>query len=324
MGKKAMIGIVVVLVILIAGYYGLSYYIFDQLTAITPECGAVWMDAKRDNTPTDFVVQFKKVDAVADAGDLVMASYEDVNFQSREDNVNIAGWYIPAPEESDQVVIVVHGHNGCKNDSTQLIPASFLHHGGFNVLMIDLRNHGASDVVTGRMTAGVTEYNDVLGAFDYLQAQGFDANNIGLLGLSNGATTSAIAFSEEEAIPALWLDSPFGNIVDVVESSVSAAGLPAPILRPGVMQVASILGVDLTSRTAEDAIQNHNERPIVITHGDADDLVPFKSGQTVFENAGSNATFLPVEGARHVEAVYIIGETYASDLLAFFTENLGN
>lgn len=323
MGKKAMIGIVVVLVILLGAYYGLSYYIFDQLTAITPECGAVWMDAKRDNTPTEFVIQFKKVDAVAEAQELWMASYDDVSFQSREDNVNIAGWYIPAPQESDQVVIVVHGHNGCMNDSTQLIPASFLHHGGFNVLMIDLRNHGGSEVVTGRMTAGVTEYNDVLGAFDYLQAQGFDTSNIGLLGLSNGATTSAIAFGEEATMPALWLDSPFANIVDVVESQVSAAGLPAPILRPGVMQVASILGVDLTSRTAENAIQNHNERPIFITHGDADDLVPFESGQTVFENAGSNATFRQVEGARHVEAVYI-DEAYANELLAFFTANLGN
>ena len=190
--------------------------------------------------------------------------------------------------------------------------------------MIDLRNHGQSDVVNGRMSAGNTEYNDPLGAFDYLQAQGYEAENIGLLGISLGAATSAIAFGEEPDMPALWLDSPFGDIIDVLDHAISNAGLPPALVRPGAIQVAGLFGIDFSTRTPVNTIQNHNERPIYIVHGNADAQVPFESGQSVHANAGPNATFLAFDGLDHVQAVYAEPEVYETELVAFFTANLGN
>jgi len=321
-GRKTIIGIItVVVLVLVGGYYGLGYYIFGQVTTIHPECGVHWMADKINNTPTEFVSQFRIADPTEDVPNLWMASYEDVTFPSREDDVTIAGWFIPAVETSDYTVIVVHGVNGCKRDSTVLLPASMLHRNGFNVLMIDLRNHGDSDITTGRMSAGNEEYKDVLGAFDYLQSQGYEADNIGVMGLSMGAATSAIAFGEEPAIPAVWLDSPFDNIGSVVVAEVNKAGLPGNLVSPAFFQVASLNGINFSENNPATAIQNHNGRPIYIVHGDADNQVPVEAGQTVYENAGDNATFLAFEGLEHVQGVYA-AENYEAELIAFFTAHL--
>ena len=43
-----------------------------------------------------------------------------------------------------------------------------LHRAGFGVLLIDLRNHGASDIDNGRWAGGSKEFLDALGAWDWL------------------------------------------------------------------------------------------------------------------------------------------------------------
>jgi dipeptidyl aminopeptidase/acylaminoacyl peptidase len=281
------------------------------------------MVTKRDNTPDHFVSQFHLEDPIEEVPDLWMPTYDNVTFLSRDDEVTIAGWFIPADEETENVVIVVHGVNGCKADSTQLIPASMLHQNGFDVLMIDLRNHGDSEVTNGRMSAGNTEYNDVLGAFDYLQERGFTPENIGLAGISFGGGTAAIAFGEEPNMAALWLDSPFGNIEEVVEFELQRNGFPT-FFRTAAIQLAQLNGVPMTVRNPDEEIQRNNARPIMIVHGTDDGRVPFRFGQQLYENAGANAEFMPFEGMDHVQAMYAQPEVYEAALIGFFTQALGN
>ena len=69
------------------------------------------------------------------------------------------------------VVIVTHGLNGCKCDPNALTVAGMLHRNGFNVLLYDMRNHGQSDIDNGRAAIGNKEFQDVLGAWDWLIAE---------------------------------------------------------------------------------------------------------------------------------------------------------
>src|SRR5690606_40943724 len=131
-------------------YYGIGFYIYNTVTAIEPRCERNYMEGKRDNTPTQFYASFRIGEPLIEMTQYAMPSYEEVSFQSRMDGIRIAGWFIPAPETSENVVIVVHGIHSCRQDSTVLLPAGMLHQGGFNVLMIDLRNHGASEIQDGR------------------------------------------------------------------------------------------------------------------------------------------------------------------------------
>ena len=125
----------------------------------------------------------------------------------RDNKIKISGWLFNH-YKNRPIVIVVHGlfPNGkCKPESN--LVASLLIKNGFNVLTIDLRNYGKSQKISNYINLGVTEYNDVLGAYDFLERIGFKKNQIGLMGISLGANTVIYAASEEKNIKAIWLES---------------------------------------------------------------------------------------------------------------------
>ena len=94
-------------------------------------------------------------------------------------------------------MILVHGLKSCRRDENVLMPAGMLRRHGFGVLLIDLRDHGDSDDEDLRFAGGTEEYLDVLGAWDWLAAQGVPKDRIGILGMSFGAATTVIAGGEE-------------------------------------------------------------------------------------------------------------------------------
>ena len=49
-----------------------------------------------------------------------------------------------------------------------LTAAGMLNKQGFNILALDMRDHGDSTIEDGRHAAGTEEYQDVLGGFDWL------------------------------------------------------------------------------------------------------------------------------------------------------------
>src|SRR5688572_12022132 len=123
-GKKSLAGaLVTILLIFIGGYYAVGYYIFNTLTVVEPRCEVAYLEGKRDNTPQQFFSRYRVLDELEEVTQYAMDDYEAVTFPSREDNVEISAWFIPAPDESDYTVIVVHGISSCRRDSTPLIPA---------------------------------------------------------------------------------------------------------------------------------------------------------------------------------------------------------
>ena len=70
-----------------------------------------------------------------------------------------------------------------------------------------MRNYGQSSFVSNYENLGLSEYNDVLGAFDFLQKIGFKKNQIGLHGISLGASTAIFAAEKEPSIKAIWSES---------------------------------------------------------------------------------------------------------------------
>jgi fermentation-respiration switch protein FrsA (DUF1100 family) len=59
--------------------------------------------------------------------------------------------------------------------------------------------------------------------------------------------------------------------------------------------------------TPETAIQKLTE-PLLVVHGDADDVVPFSHGRRLFERAASpKKRFCPIEGEDHAMALFAVG-----------------
>ncbi len=320
--KKLIIGFGIALLLAIGVYFALGYYIYSSMTAVHPNCASVYRDGRRDFTPSYFKGEYDYSEIEIDVTPYLMGSYEDVNFPSRGDNVNISGWFVPASTPSDKVVIVTHGGDVCKRNTSVLLPAGMLANNGFNVLLIDLRNHGSSDVVGERFTAGSEEYKDVLGAIDWLQSQGYDAREIGLMGVSMGAATSLNAFGADTSIAAIWADSSFTDIPAVLNDQLAMNGLPA-FMKNAVLTVSKWDGYDLNGISPIASVRNNANRPVMIVQGNQDEWISVAAAEPLYQAAGPNAELWIIEGTRHVEAMFLYPEEYQTRMVAFFENALG-
>ena len=319
---RLMIWILVIIVLIaLLGGMGISYYIYDTLTRIPPRCEGVAMNDKRENTPASFFARYAETDLIVDDMPYRMPIYQDVEFSARGDDLTIRGWFIPSETSSENVVIVVHGLRVCRRDPTVLLPAGMLHRNGFNVLLIDLRNHGDSEIQDGRTSAGNREYRDILGAFDYLVAQGYQAEHIGLVGISLGGGAAVIAFGEEQQLAALWVDSTFSDIRLATESELARNNYPT-ILANMAGLVSQFTGVNLLERSPLQAMANNGNRPVFIAHSRGDTRLSYTFAESLYSAAGDNAELWMVDELDHVEAIYRIPEEYEQRLVGFFGEAL--
>lgn len=99
-------------------------------------------------------------------------TYEDVAFPSRDGEVTLRGWFIPAG--GDRAIIIVHG--GFQNRVDEVVGtlalARDLAQEGYNLLLFDLRGRGESE---GRGHSLSHTEPDIGGALDYLKGRGYPA-----------------------------------------------------------------------------------------------------------------------------------------------------
>jgi uncharacterized protein len=307
------------------GYAAGGAVVYNQLSKVGASCPN-FSAQQLENSPTAFTAS----DSSVDFQPYAMADYQTVDFPSREDNVNINGWYVPAQgvdEAAAPAVILVHGVNNCKRSTSILMPAGMLNKAGFNVLMIDLRNHGDSQVVDGRYAAGTIEYRDVLGAWDWLvNEKGFAPEKIGLFGTSLGAATVLIAMGEEPRVAATWEDSSYADINAVINAELARNGFPAVLAGAGVTMGKVMSSRDVTAKSPIATIAKLDGRPLFITHGTADTRLSVQYAYDLVAAAqAEGVTIEPwiVEGSTHVGAMFDHTAEYEEKLVDFFTTSLG-
>jgi dipeptidyl aminopeptidase/acylaminoacyl peptidase len=313
--KVLLLAGMVVVVLLIAGYLAFEYYVFSQLTVVDPTSSI-----NLPNTPDDFKVRGgPHIDF--DTTPYEMASYEAVRFPSRQAGVQLAGWYV-ATEPSAPAVLLTHGLRQCKCDSNVLTAAGMLHRNGYNVLLIDLRNHGQSDVVNGRAGFGGYEYRDVLGAWDWLiSAKGFSADRIGLYGVSMGAATTLIVLGQEPRVAAAFVDSPFYDVGELLADELGRMGIPS-LLAPGSLWIGRVVtGDDLLLHSPQEGLREDNGRPIYLVHGTIDGRIDVRHHyeyEALARATGADVTNWVVDGAGHVESAFVAPVEYEQRLVDFF------
>ena len=305
----------IVVVLLAAAYLGVGYVLYNQLSTVTqnPKNAA--------NTPAHFQVTeapFPNFDTTP----YEMPNYETVRFTSRQPGLTLAGWYIPG-DPAAPAVVVTHGLGSCKCEGGILVVASMLHRHGFNVLLYDLRNHGESDKDGGRTAIGNTEYQDVLGAWDWLRtAKGFPPERIGLYGASLGAGTTLIAFGKEPRLAAAWVDSPYFDLRQVIDEQLTNRGYPTFLAPGGLLMARLVGGVDLLAHSPQDAITRDSGRPIFVVHGTGDQSINIHHSRDLValaaQTGGNVTTWFPEGVDHHPHAVLELSGEYEQRLAAFF------
>ncbi len=321
---KILIGIGIALVaLLVIAYFGMGYVIYDKLGNVAGSC-----NEHLANRPDNFALH-PSWPAGFDPTPYYMTGYEQVKFPSRQPGIEVAGWWVPAKraEPAASSVILVDGLGGCKNSIAVLVPAGMLWRNGFNVLLIDLRDTGGSTFQDGRSTIGNEEYQDVLGAWDWLvNVKDMPANKIGLFANSLGGANAVYAFGEEPRIAALFMQSTFGNLGQVIAAELARAGYPK-FLAPSALVAGSIVtGVNLYGHNPLDAIRKATGRPVYIVHTHADTRIDIGQSEQLAaaaQAAGVDVTTWFPEKGEHVQTPAVYPQEFEQRLVGFFRQALG-
>ncbi|XP_006899278.1 PREDICTED: abhydrolase domain-containing protein 12B [Elephantulus edwardii] len=190
-------------------------------------------------------------------------------------------WYEAALHDGNPIVIYLHGSARNRAASNRLKLVKVLSDGGFHVLSVDYRGFGDS---TGKATEkGLTM--DVVSVYEWTKARS-GGNPVCLWGhsLGTGVATNAARVLEEKGCPvdAVILESPFTNIW--------VATINYPLLKiyrklPGFLRL-------MMDSLREDNIFFPNDEnvkflssPLLILHGEDDNIVPLEFGIKLYEIA---------------------------------------
>ena len=242
-------------------------------------------------------------------------AYENVRFPSAaNDGVQLTGWWIPNPG-STRAIILVHGRYD--NRASHLALARPFFAAGYNVLLFDLRGHGASTPAT--CTYGLREADDVLGAVHFVESQGVLKGHIGAIGWSLGAASSLLAMQRSPDIAAVVSDSAYAD---------SSPLLARNALRPGLKLAMRLTrGVNVNDVRPDRALADiaaHSTRHVFLIHGAHDDAVPasqFDALRAAGGSAVAEAWLVPEAG--HTGAYAADPDQYVARVVAFFARELG-
>ncbi len=244
-----------------------------------------------------YFIYFPERDLEADPSQFGLA-YEEVTFIA-SDGVRLHGWFVPGQRRV--TFLWLHGNAG--NISHRLDNLKLLHNKlGVSVFLFDYRGYGRSQ---GRPSEQGT-YLDAEAALRYIGSrEDGSSERVIYFGRSLGAAVAA-----EMAIHHL----PDGLILESAFPSVPYMARRAypffpiwPFLRTRYDTQAKIATVDA---------------PVLMLHGEKDDIVPIEAGRQLFDAAKEPKQFYTIHGAGHNDTYRVGGEDYF-DALRSFVERLG-
>jgi uncharacterized protein len=249
-------------------------------------------------------------------------AYEDIKVTARTDDMQIAAWFIPCVDSS-RAVVMVPGRDQSRTSELYgrfVELANYLHKGGLNVMMIDLRGHGQS--AEAHYSFGIKERRDVEGAVDWLTQRGFKKGSIGALGISLGAASCLGAAYEEPGISAVAEDSGFAGIYPILQSQwKSSSGLPDFLLTPTLWMIQIRFGYDITQSRPVREMKGIAPRPVMIIHSTSDETVPVENANQL-KAAFPGAEMWILSGPEHARSFNTYPEEYARRINAFFNQYL--
>ena len=310
-------------------YLGIGFYLAQTILSNDHSCGAnegslpnTW-SAKKDYQDYENV---KRAELRKNFDETLyhLDQWEDVYFSSRDNKIKINGWLFNY-FHNKPIVIVVHGifPNGkCKYESSLI--ASLLIKNGLNALTIDLRNYGQSSVISNYDNLGATEYQDVLGAFDFLQTRGFKKHQIGLMGISLGGSSVIYAAANDSNINAIWVDSAYAEFNMAFSDEIGRYGFPN-IFCPALSLAGRLLtGIDVTALSPAYSLRQ-NDQHYYFTHGENDERVyvrHFHYFKEYILSNNINAEFWLVPDTYHVAAMLKYPKEYGIRMKNFFQKHL--
>lgn len=219
------------------------------------------------------------------------ASYQDTQEILKvpvTNNQEVSALYLPNPDAA-YTLLYIHGNAEDLGNIRSILED--LHRWGFSVFAYDYRGYGTSDGKPGERNA----YQDVNAAYNYLTQQlNIPANQIIVYGRSVGGG-SATALASQHPVAGLILESAFTSAFRVV--------IPLPLFP-----------FDKFSNLPK---LKKVRCPVLVMHGQADEIIPFHHGQKLYEAAPEPKAFLWIPEAGHNDFAWVSGDRLRQALVSF-------
>ena len=204
------------------------------------------------------------------------------------DGERIAAVYLPNPTATYSL-LVSHG-NG--EDLGYVLPSlPPMRQLGFSVFAYDYRGYGLSEGQASERHV----YGDIDAAYEYLTGPlRVPPGRIVLYGRSLGAG-AAVDLAARRPVGGLILESPFLTAFRVMT-------------RVPLFPFDKFRNVDKIGRV---------RCPVLVMHGEDDEIVPLWHGQRLFERAPEPKMFVSIPGAHHNDFMWVAGARYAAALRDF-------
>ena len=188
-------------------------------------------------------------------------------------------------------VIVSHGFSSNKENVS--IYTKFLQSKGYSTLTFDYSGHGESGGDISNTTA-TTWKDDLNAAIDFMQQY---CDGIALLGFSLGGMSSLLCSSRSKATMAI---APPTNFRQLVAHSIKT-GLVKKLKEFIDFGGLSIKHSFITDSAKYDMknIMKKIKCPVLIIHGDEDDIVPLTQSQEIVEYINEPKKLVIIEGMTH-------------------------
>jgi len=218
---------------------------------------------------------------------------EEVELRA-EDGVRLHGWFLPV-KGSRLTVLVCHGNGG---NVSHRLDRVLLMQSRLNVdtLLFDYRGYGKSEGSPDEQGT----YRDARAAYRWLVAHGHGPERVVLFGESLGSAVALQLALEVEA-RALMLESPFASVPEMARAVYPFLPL-WPFVRTRYDNVAKVARLRM---------------PLLVLHGERDEVVPFAQGRRVFDKAPEPKRFFAIPGASHNDTYLVGGEAYWRALREF-------
>lgn len=233
-------------------------------------------------------------------------------------NGRLHSWFIRPHSKKQSVAkgTIVQFHGNAENLSSHFQSLVWLVNQGYNLLTFDYRGYGKSGGVVSRDHVR----QDAIDVIRYLASlpQKQVGKRIVLYGQSIGGTIlleSLVALSRSSPkllknINAVIIDSSFVSYTSIAWYHAYNNWLFFPI------NLMVPLGISNRGSVYKD-LDLLRGFPVLVIHGDRDEIVPFKMGKYIFNELKTKKTFWLIKGGRHINIFFIEKGKYRKKFLSY-------
>ena len=250
---------------------------------------------------------------------LSSSNYSDVYVNS-PDGLKLHGYKILNNTPTNKWVITVHGYTSKGLEMNNY--AKEFYNMGYNVLIPDLRGHGASE--GNYIGMGWDDRLDILEWINFILNIDETATII-LHGVSMGAATVCMTSGEElpSNIKGIIADCGYTSVWEQFSHQLKALySLPNfPVMNASSIVTRFKAGYNLKEASALTQVAK-SKTPILYIHGDRDNFVPYKMMTELYNATASEKEKLTVENAAHAKSATTNPELYWSTIIKFLEKHV--